>query len=234
MDIRVTVHPHQTFISKCDPFNGLAQEILEFLEAGASVLAFKRGQLVYDSGSTSAGFYLVMSGQVKQSIFSADGAERVIRIISRGGAFGASTLFTEQPARVTTYAMLDGEALVLRRALIREAVQTWPEFADRMLRHMSVKLYGLVGDLETCCLKSATQRVASYLAGIAADKSPHELVIEVTLPAPKSVVASTLDLTPETFSRELHRLSANGLIQVSRNRVAIHDLDRLRCLDCRG
>ncbi len=57
MDIRVTVHPHQTFISKCDPFNGLAQEILEFLEAGASVLAFKRGQLVYDSGSTSAGFY---------------------------------------------------------------------------------------------------------------------------------------------------------------------------------
>jgi CRP-like cAMP-binding protein len=51
---------------------------------------------------------------------------------------------------------------------------------------------------------------------------------QVVLPVSKAVVASSLNLTPETFSRELHELARQGLIQVDRRTVHIPSLNQLR------
>jgi Mn-dependent DtxR family transcriptional regulator len=49
----------------------------------------------------------------------------------------------------------------------------------------------------------------------------------VVLPATKQVLASRLNLTPETFSRVLRGLSADGLITVDGRRITLHDVPRL-------
>jgi CRP-like cAMP-binding protein len=50
----------------------------------------------------------------------------------------------------------------------------------------------------------------------------------VVLPASKALVASTLNLTAETFSRELHELARRDLVQVDRRTLRIPSLRRLR------
>jgi CRP-like cAMP-binding protein len=50
----------------------------------------------------------------------------------------------------------------------------------------------------------------------------------VTLPAPKAVVASRLNVTPEHFSRILHDLAEAGLIKVDGREVTIFAAARLR------
>jgi len=68
-------------------------------------------------------------------------------------------------------------------------------------------------------------------AKIAGSSSAQDGGIEVTLPATKGVVASRLNLTLEHFSRILHELAAEGLIEVRGRSVHIRDVDRLRGFD---
>ena len=51
--------------------------------------------------------------------------------------------------------------------------------------------------------------------------------LEVELPTSKQVIASLLNLTPETLSRIFHELSSAGLIVVQGKHVLVPDVARL-------
>jgi CRP-like cAMP-binding protein len=80
-------------------------------------------------------------------------------------------------------------------------------------------------------MRSGTQRIIGYLLHACSPSSAQDGGIEVTLPATKGVVASRLNLTLEHFSRILHELAAEGLIEVRGRSVHIRDVDRLRGFD---
>jgi CRP-like cAMP-binding protein len=54
---------------------------------------------------------------------------------------------------------------------------------------------------------------------------------DISLPTSKQVIASRLNLTPETLSRIFHDLATNGLIAVSGKQITINDVKRLREFD---
>ncbi len=54
----------------------------------------------------------------------------------------------------------------------------------------------------------------------------------VTLPVNKNLIASRLNLTPETFSRVLHQLSDAGLLAVNGRDITLLDLDKVRAFGC--
>ena len=54
---------------------------------------------------------------------------------------------------------------------------------------------------------------------------------DISLPTSKQVIASRLNLTPETLSRIFHDLTSNGLIGVSGKQITINDVKRLREFD---
>jgi CRP-like cAMP-binding protein len=72
------------------------------------------------------------------------------------------------------------------------------------------------------------QRVVGFLLEQGADAVAVDPGGEIELPATKQVIASRLNLTPETLSRVFHALSGAGLITVSGKQVTIHDIRRLR------
>ncbi|HEX6528618.1 MAG TPA: helix-turn-helix domain-containing protein, partial [Burkholderiales bacterium] len=51
---------------------------------------------------------------------------------------------------------------------------------------------------------------------------------ELRLTPGKSVLASRLNMTPEHFSRILHELAAEGLIEVNGRSIRVPDIARLR------
>ena len=52
-------------------------------------------------------------------------------------------------------------------------------------------------------------------------------IVTVSLPVSKATVASRLSLTPEYFSRVLHQLESEGLIEIARREIRILDVRRL-------
>ena len=96
-----------------------------------------------------------------------------------------------------------------------------------MLAGLSFRLHRMVHYVESFSLRSSTQRVIGYLL-----QSLEEIEtgqdIHINFPANKNVIASNLNITPETFSRILHLLSDKGLIEVNGKEVCIKDIAKLR------
>lgn len=207
-------------------FQGIAGDGRSFIAAGCHLRAAPRGRVLCEKGGVQAGFFCVTSGRVKLAILSEEGAERVIEIVVPGGSFGEAPALLGEPWRVYAQALADSQLLYVGIERVREAALRWPDVALAVLGDLSRKVQDLTGDLEACCLMSASRRVAGFLLREATEgPDPGR---EIVLPAPKAVVASSLNLTAETFSRELHNLARDGLVDVERRTIRVLSLEGLR------
>jgi len=211
-------------------FARVPAEALRFIAGGCSSRTVPRDRILYEKGHRPRSFYLLLDGRVKLAVLSADGAERVLDIVLPGQTFGESAAFLGQPCPLYAQALANCRLLVIEVARIRRALERWPAVASAMLTLLAERNQRLTMDLEACCLHSAAQRVTGYLlreASSVADSPDAGLVV---LPAAKTVVASSLNLSAETFSRELHALAHRGLVTVQRREIRIPSLQTLRGL----
>lgn len=205
-------------------FRGLSREELARIAAGTSQVPAERGQVLFERGDPCTGFHLVAYGQVKLAVASVDGAEKVLEILGPGRTFGEAVMFLGNPYYVTATALADTLLLHVRADALFAEIDRDPRIARRMLAGLSMRLHGLVKDVEAMTLHSATQRVVGYLARLQEEGGNPGLA---TLPSQKSLIASRLNLTPEYFSRILHELSQAGAIRVEGREIAILDAGKL-------
>jgi len=218
----------QAFLANLPLFRELSQEEIDRLAQGTTEQHVTRGSVIVNKGDPTEGFHLVVNGQVKLALTTPQGDEMVVEIIGPGFSFGEALMFMGKPYIVTATALADSLLLHVRREAVFDGLARDPEFARRMLAGMSRKLHSLVSDLESVTLKSGRERVIGYLLRRDLDGADGDTPFTVTLPVSKAIVASRLNLTPEHFSRILHDLAAEGLIEVAGRDVTIVDPIRLR------
>jgi len=224
-----------TLVPEIGLFRHLTGEQLRFLAAECYPRQVPKGCLIFEKGCVLGGFYAVRGGRVKLAVLSPEGAERVVQIALPGDTLGVSVGLIDRPSPVYAQALCGSDLLFFRAERVREAASRWPALGMLFLERACNRVHELYRDLEACCLQTALQRVAGYLVdslggGRAAASRPR---LQVELPAGKAVVASRLNLTPETFSRELRHLSDEGVISVERCTVRVHDRDRLHAAAAR-
>jgi CRP-like cAMP-binding protein len=204
-------------------FRGLSAEEIARVADGTTRVHVERGRSVFQRGDPCTGFHLVVYGQVKLTVGTAAGNEKVVEIIGPGHSFGEALMFMDRPYVVSATAVADTLLLHVSKASIFAELDRRPELGRRMLAGLSMRLHMLVKDVEAMTLHSATQRVIGYLARLQEVNDDRR----VTLPAQKSLIASRLNLTPEYFSRILHDLAAGGLLRVEGRAIEILDPEAL-------
>lgn len=188
----------------------------------------QKGEMLFHKGDQPKGFYVVVFGQIKLAFSSAQGNEKVVNILGPQQTFGEAVMFMDRPYPVFAQALVDTLLLHVSRSAVFDLLERDASFARHMLAGLSMKLRSLVHDVESYSLRSSAQRLIGYLLQQCGDSENAEEGVECDLPASKQVLASRLNLTPETFSRILHDLSNSGLITVQGRHIVIHDLKRLR------
>jgi CRP-like cAMP-binding protein len=202
-------------------FRDLEQRYLESIARGGWTVERRRASRILGRGDHLEGLYTVFEGRLKLYMLSCSGDERVLRILGPGDTFGEAIMFNGIPSPVFVESLSPVRLGYFPRQTITRALNSNPQFTAAMLRSMSMIMTQLIADLESCCLQSAVQRTVNYLLRAAdAGPAPH---VEVQLPAAKAVVASTLNISAETFSRELHRLKDRGLIEINRRTIYLRD-----------
>ncbi len=206
-------------------FQALSGEQLESLLAASREKLLQKGEILFHKGDRPRGFYLIISGQVKLAIASPQGNEKVVDILGSGQSFGEALMFMDRPYPVFAQALGDTVLVLVPQAEVFELLEKDALFARRMLAGLSMRLHALVQDVESYTLRSSAERVIGYLLQNSDPEAPGQQ--EVALPASKQVIASLLNLTPETLSRIFHDLSSAGLITVQGKHVLILDTARL-------
>ncbi len=209
-------------------FSKVEKADVELMAEQVRELRIARGEILFQRGDRPHGFYVLLEGRINLAFPSEQGAERVLEVIKPGESFGEALMFLGQPYPVFSQAGADSRVLDVPEQVINRLLDKDSQLAKKMLAGISIRLHELIGNLEACSMRSSAQRVACMLQHA---KPPGEQdQYDVHLPAAKHVVASQLNLTPETFSRVLHVLSESGLIEVSGRVIKVLNATGLRKL----
>lgn len=215
-------------IASAPMFDGLDQAHAESLAAQSRPISLPAGQVLFRRGTPSTGFYMVRDGRMQLSVSNSEGLVKVLEIVSPGGAFGHAVMFLREPYPVDATALVDTRLLFVPATAVDAILDGDPAMARLMLASMARRLQSKVQDIAMLSLQSASQRIIAYMLGaMRDDASGTGPSSTVELPALKQVLASRLGMTPETFSRAMRALSAEGLIEVDGAVVRIPDIAAL-------
>lgn len=212
-------------IASAPMFGGLDAAHVDFLAGHSRPIFLPAGQVLFRRGTPSTGFYIVLDGRMQLSVSNSEGAVKVVEILSPGSAFGHAVMFLREPYPVDSTALADTRLLFVPATAVDRVLDEDPMMARSMLASMAKRLQSKVQDIAMLSLQSATQRIVAYMLGAAGESGTVAATVE--LPALKQVLASRLGMTPETFSRAMRTLSAEGLIRVDGSVVEIPDVAAL-------
>lgn len=214
-------------------FSALSDAQLAALVAATHEVRADKGKLLFQRGTPSEGMYLVVFGVVKLAVSGVQGVEKIVELVRAGESFGEAVMFLNRPFPIMAQTLEDSLLLYVEAAAIDNLLAQDPKFARRLLAGLSVRLHALVRDVESYSTQNAAQRVIGYLLqSVSTEHGESEGDIAthattVSLPVNKNLIASRLNLTPETLSRVLHHFVADGLIEVNGREIVIHDTRRL-------
>jgi len=209
-------------------FSDLSQLERERLVQGCQLQRLARGDMVFRVGEECSAFYVVVTGKVKLYVASPSGQEKVIELIGPSHSFAEAMMFLNMPCILNGQALADSLLLRVSKKVVFGEIERDPRFSMNMLAGISRRLHGLVRDVEGYALHSGMQRLIGYLLrDVQHDDIVNKGALTVSLPFSKATIASRLSLTPEYFSRVLHELEAESLIEIDKREIRILDVQRL-------
>lgn len=218
------------FLAVLPLFCDLSPAELSRVAQGCQVRRLGRGDTIFRLGQPCEEFHVVISGQVKLFAISPAGQEKVIELVGPGHSFAEALMFTGKAYILNAESLASTLLLTVSKQSVLDEIARDPRFSLRMLAGISRRLHGLVHDIESGALHSGMQRVIGYLLSERQpEKSTAEEIFTVSLPVSKATVASRLSLTPEYFSKVLHELEAQKLIEIDKRDIRIIDVTRLAC-----
>lgn len=214
--------PVQSLLRRSPYFMTIGEAALTNLAGQAVPRTFSAHEMIFAEGQPSAGLWIIEHGRVKAYKLSPDGQEFIMRFFGPGDTFNDLAALDGAPNPTNTSAMTVVSAWVIPTAVFSAALAVDPDLARGVLQGLTGRVRHLVGQLEDLALRPATARLARFLL---------EQVQDPTLAHPavtRALIANHLATTPETVSRSLRILEAEGAIRFDRHRILILAPDKLR------
>jgi CRP-like cAMP-binding protein len=186
-----------------------------------------RTEVVFHKGDEAQGLFAVVEGHVKLALLSTTGNEKVVELVGPGQCFGEVALLTGASYPFLAQAVRDVVLLFIPKDVVFELLEHVPEFARCMLTSLAGRMQTLLQDVETFTQLTSARRVVGYLHQLCQDTEHDGDSVAITLPTSKQIVASRLNVAPETFSRILHELTEAKLIAVQGRQIHVASRERL-------
>lgn len=198
--------------------------------AGTShAIQLSDNSVLFEQGAELTNIYLLISGSVKLQRLAPSGDEKVIEIIRPGQTFAEAVLFfggSQYPVSAITVSPSIVVGIEAKTYL--KLLNTSNSLCINLLGKLSQRLHWMVNEVDRLTLHNATFRLVDYLLSHVSEDQRGR--VDVTLNAPKHVIASRLSIKPETLSRTLKSLSKQGLIHLDGSQIELLEVDKLRQL----
>jgi CRP/FNR family cyclic AMP-dependent transcriptional regulator len=219
--------PIASDLSRITLFRGLDKDLPVRLAAETTALTVQAGEIVIEQGDHSTDVYFVLSGGLIGILLSEAGKEITFTDINVGSYFGELSALDGRPRSITISAAT--RSLLAR--VSAESFQSWFEHVPGIARNLAIdlsdrnrmlteRIYGLV-------VHDVRDRVRLLLSRVARSRGQlfHDGVL---FPAPThEAIAAHVGANREAVSRVIARLSREGVIAASRQRIVVRNIAAL-------
>ena len=198
-------------------FGDADAEILRLVSEISNVKSVKKREMLFFEGDEGHHLYFMTSGSLKLFKSNEEGKEAIIRFIAPGDLFAEIILFLKNRYPVSAMAIEPSKLLAIDAAKLFQIIKAHPDVAMKLIGKMASKSQYLVRMVENLTLEDIRGRFLNYLKH-ASEKAGSDTI---TLPVPKGELSVLLGVSPETFSRLLKKLAADGSIDVAGKKITI-------------
>ncbi|WP_419189810.1 Crp/Fnr family transcriptional regulator [Stieleria marina] len=173
---------------------------------------FKTGEQLFSQGDSCPGLFVVDAGLVRVFRMGQQGQKHVLHLCGPGQTFAEVAAFGDFPVPASAVAAQPSTCLMIPNDLLQKELVANHDLCRQLLVGMSFWVRHFVQLLDDIVLRDATSRVARYL-----NELPRDASGRIELPATKKDIANHLNLSSETFSRVLRRLSDESILDLTQS-----------------
>lgn len=176
---------------------------------------FRKNEVLYEQGTASGSFYLIVRGLVQVSMIRPDGAEIILEFMGPESVCGEGSAFDGLPRFSSAIAIEDTEAVEFDARSMEPVFQAHPEFAIALLRVTSVKQRVLAVKLEHLASGDPGDRILELFGRLAAMfgvAHPNGRLLSTRITHEQ--IAAMTGTSRVTVTRTLQRFRAHGTITV--------------------
>lgn len=205
-------------------FADLNEHDFGLIHAPIDDLEFKQGEMLYDEGRVANGIFTLRSGMVKLVRVTADGRQRIVRVLRQGDVIGLEALATSQYDSQAV-ALTDVSVCRIPLEVIHKLGANSHRLHFKLMQKWQQTLKDADDWLADLNFGTARQRVSSLILKM---RNPTEIHI-ATLFA-RDDMGAMLDLKLETVSREVSRLIRDEIIEPMDKKGRVYRILQVDCL----
>lgn len=194
------------------------------LLATARRRTFARGEVLVHEGDPSDSLHLVARGRLAVRVSNPHGDGITLNVLGPGDYFGELSLLEgTAPVRSASVVALEAaETRTLTRAAFRDLRQRHRGADELLLSLMARRVQDLSGRLLEALHEGLDRRVMRRLVELGAIYAEHEAG-PVTIPLTQEHLADLAGGTRPSVNQVLQRLAADGILEIARGRLVVHD-----------
>jgi len=212
-------------------FGKLSTSEIDSLIGYTRVEKYPAGREIFAKGSPGQSLMAVLRGSIKISSLSSDGKEVVFRIINAGEIFGEIAALDGEERSADASAMTDCELLVLHRRDFLRMLEHRADLCMILLRTLCRSLRRTSEQVEDVSFRHLESRVAKALLQLAESVGLHGVQSKsVELHVSQRELGAMAGGSRESVNKILQNWHRQGLIDLGKASILIHDIEALRHL----
>jgi len=224
-----TSEPQYT-LAAVNLFATLSPPALKTIHESCSWDHYRPGQPIVHYLDDSDDVYFVSSGEVTVTIYSASGTAVSFRDLGPGTTFGEYAAIDGSPRSASVVAKTECVIASMGAARFRELLQSEPLIGNALIRELVDNLRSLTNRVYEFSTLAVNNRIQAELLRLA-KTAPRQGKSARIVPPPKHAeIASRVSTHREAVTRELNRLSREGVIERQSGVLIIRDVDRLAAM----
>jgi CRP/FNR family cyclic AMP-dependent transcriptional regulator len=210
-------------------FEDLSIEQLEPLAALVTTRQLVRGETLFRVGDPADEIYVVLAGEVKDSVVDAAGNEIVHFLHGPGMTVGEPAFFAVDHRRVVeVIAVAPSVVIRLDRREFEPFVARHPSIKNRVLEKLASNTRWQTTMISSLMSRSLTDRLVLRLLELVDSSRDRGAGLSTTPKISQSTLAAMVGISRENVNRALSTLAAEGSIRQENGRYVLVDEERLR------
>ncbi|SFW43100.1 Crp/Fnr family transcriptional regulator [Cellulophaga fucicola] len=187
---------------------------------------FKKGDAIFEEGDRLDGVFCVRDGVSKLSKLSSNGKDQIIKLASKGEILGQRSVIAEESANLSAIAIKDMDVCFIPKESILHTLNTNPNFAVEVLRHMAKDLRDADDVIVNISQKTVKQRIAEAFIYLK-DNFGEDEVGFLNLSLSREDMSNVVGTATESTIRIISEFKKKGIIETSGKKVRILSIPKL-------